>query len=94
MNKNLLPPFIGVFVSWLVIWQLHEFLLVDNCLDKGGSFDYKTGQCLLEGVSSQSPGLSSLVLVLYFVVGIVIALAVATLVRKVINRNATGSGAN
>jgi hypothetical protein len=84
MNKNVLPPFVGVFVSWLVIWQLHEFLLVDGCLDKGGSFDYKTGQCLLDTVNTQASGLSSGMLVLYFAVGIIVALLVASVVRKLI----------
>ena len=87
MNKNLLPPFIGVFVSWLVIWQLHSYILVDNCLDKGGSFEYKTGECLVDNVSNQGTELSSIMLVIYFVAGITVALLVATFVRKLVTKN-------
>ena len=84
MNKNILPPFIGVFASWLVIWQLHRYLLVDNCLDIGGSFQYSTGQCLLDNGVVQSDGLTSVMLVTYFAVGFIVALFVATCVRKLI----------
>jgi hypothetical protein len=87
MNKNLLPPFIGVFVSWLVIWQLHSYLLVDSCLDKGGSFEYKTGECIVDNVSTQGAELSSIMLVVYFIAGITVALVVATFIRKIITKN-------
>jgi len=86
MNKNLLPPFIGVFVSWLVIWQLHSYFLVDNCLDKGGTFDYKIGQCLVDNINIQNSGLSSAMLIVYFVLGLTVALIVATFVRKFISK--------
>ena len=86
MNKNLLPPFIGVFFSWLVIWQLHRFFLVDSCLDKGGSFEYKTGDCIVDNVTTPALELSSIILVMYFVVGFIVALLVATFVRKLITK--------
>lgn len=85
MNKNILPPFIGVFASWLVIWQLHSYLFVDACLDKGGHFEYSTGQCLLDNGAVQGDVLTAAMLVLYFIVGFIVALCVAMGVRKIIS---------
>ena len=44
MNKSLIPKFIGVFVSLIIIWIINKFTLVDSCLEKNGDFNYKKGK--------------------------------------------------
>ena len=82
MNRNLFPPFIGVFTSLFVLWKLHEFMLVDHCLDSGGSYQYSTGKCLIENGSALELKLTAPMLILYFIVGLIVSLFVAVLVRK------------
>ncbi len=83
MNRTLIPTLAGVFSSLLCIWLLHSFLIVDDCLDNGGSFDYKTSQCLLENGQLYENTFSSIALIVYVVVGFVASLTVAKLLRVV-----------
>lgn len=48
MKNNLLPSLVGVIVSLITVWWLHGFLLVDRCLDSGGSINHKTNLCMGE----------------------------------------------
>ncbi len=82
MYRNLLPPFIGVFTSLIVLWQLHKLMLVDNCLDYGGFYQYDTGKCLIENNNVLELNLTAPLLVFYFIVGLIVSLVVATLVCK------------
>jgi len=82
MNSTSIPTFIGVFTSLLTIWLLHSFLVVDNCLENGGSFQYKSGKCLLENGQVYDGNFSTILLVVYFFVGFVVSLLVAWLIRK------------
>jgi len=82
MNRTLLPTLIGVFTSLFVIWSLHTFLMVDDCLDHSGSFDYSTGKCLLENGQVYESSLETIALVLYFVVGFGVSFIVSTGIRK------------
>ena len=84
MNRNLFPPFIGVFTSFFVLWKLHEFMLVDNCLDHGGSYQSATGKCLIENGKVLDLDLTAPLLILYFFVGLIVSLVVAFLVRKLL----------
>lgn len=84
MYRNLLPPFIGVFSSFLILWQLHKFTLVDNCLDHGGSYQYDTGKCLIENNNVLELNLNAPLLIFYFIVGLIVSLVVAALVRKLL----------
>ena len=83
MNSTSIPTLIGVFTSLLVIWALHSFLVIDDCLDHGGVFQYNSGRCLLENGQVYESNLASMVIVLYFVVGFVVSLLVAGIIRKV-----------
>ncbi|KGJ93683.1 hypothetical protein [Colwellia psychrerythraea] len=82
MNRTLLPTLVGVFTSLFVIWLLHTLLVVDDCLDHGGSFDYSSAKCLLEGGDVYTSNIENFVLVLYFVVGFGVSFLVSTLIRK------------
>jgi hypothetical protein len=82
MNRNSIPTFIGVFTSLLVIWALHKFLVVDDCLDHGGSFQYDFGKCLLENGQVYDSNLATLVIILYFAVGFIVSIMVSNLIRK------------
>ena len=83
MNRTLIPTLAGVFSSLLCIWLLHSFFIVDDCLDNGGSFDHKTSQCLLVNGQLYENTFSSIALIVYVVVGFVVSLTVAKLVRVV-----------
>lgn len=85
MNRTLIPTLVGVFTSLFAIWALHTFLIVDECLDNGGSFDYATAKCLLEGGQIYDSELATIAVVLYFVVGFIVAFVVSTCIRKVFN---------
>ena len=84
MNRTLLPTLIGVLASLFVIWSLHTLLVVDDCLDHGGAFDYSTAKCLLESGEVYTPSLENFALVLYFVVGFGVSYLVSTLIRKLL----------
>jgi hypothetical protein len=85
MNRTLLPTLVGVLTSLFVIWLLHTLLVVDDCLDHGGAFDYSTAKCLLESGEVYTPSLENFALVLYFVVGFGVSYLVSTLIRKLLN---------
>jgi hypothetical protein len=82
MKRTLFPTLIGVFTSLLAIWSLHTFLVVDDCLDQGGSFDYATAKCLLENGQVYDSNIATVVLVLYFVVGFSVSFIVSSVIRK------------
>jgi hypothetical protein len=82
MNRTLFPTLIGVFSSLFAIWSLHTFLMVDDCLDQGGSFDYATAKCLLENGQVYESNLATTALVLYFVVGFGVSFIVSSVIRK------------
>jgi hypothetical protein len=84
MNRTLIPTLAGVFSSLLCIWLLHSFLIVDDCLDNGGSFDYKTSQCLLENGQLYENTFTSIALIVYVVVGFVVSLTVAKFLRVIL----------
>ena len=85
MKRTLFPTLIGVFTSLLAIWSLHTFLVVDDCLEQGGSFDYATAKCLLENGQVYDSNIATLVLVLYFVVGFGVSFIVSSVIRKFFN---------
>jgi len=87
MNRTLLPTLAGVFTSLFVIWSLHTFLMVDDCLDRSGSFDYSTGKCLLENGEVYNSSLASIAIVLYFVVGFGVSFIVSNCIRKLFKMN-------
>ncbi|KGJ93778.1 hypothetical protein [Colwellia psychrerythraea] len=90
MNRTLYPTLIGVFTSLFAIWSLHTFLIVDDCLDNSGSFDYATAKCLLENGQVYDSQFTTFAVVLYFVVGFVVSFIVSTLIRKVFKIKANG----
>ncbi|TMM44004.1 hypothetical protein [Colwellia ponticola] len=84
MNRTLLPTLLGVFSSLFAIWLLHNYLMVDDCLDQGGTFDYATAKCLLSTGQILDAKLENLALVLYFVVGFGVSFIVSSLIKKLI----------
>jgi hypothetical protein len=82
MKKNSIPQFVGVIVSFLAIWIVNDFVLVDQCLDNGGSFNYSAGECLLENGDVESSPLGKYLIAIYFFMGFLIALAVSLCIRK------------
>jgi len=88
MNRNSIPTFVGVFVSLLVIGLLHRFIVVDDCLDHGGVFNYENNTCLLTNGQLQEFSLVSMLILLYAVVGFVVSYLVATTIRKYLKSKA------
>lgn len=85
MNKNSLPLFIGVICSLAAIWLVNDYLLVDKCLESGGSFDYNKAICLLENGEEKVIALKNYFMAIYFFMGILISLFVSLFIRKVFN---------
>lgn len=85
MNKNSIPLFIGVIFSLIAIWLVNDYLLVDPCLDNGGSFDYSKAECLLEHGEVKVSDLGTYILVVYFFMALFIALLVSFSIRKIFN---------
>ncbi len=84
MNKTSVPTLIGVFCSLLTIWLLHTLFVVNDCLDHSGVYDYKVGKCLLENGQTYEGSFASFALVVYVIVGFVISLTVAKLIRIIL----------
>jgi hypothetical protein len=83
MKKNSIPLFIGVIFSFIAIWFVNDFLLVDKCLDNGGSFNYSKGECLLESGDVKVSDLGRYLIAIYFFMGLLIALFVSFFIRKI-----------
>jgi hypothetical protein len=85
MKKNSIPLFIGVIVSFIAIWFANDLLLVEQCLDSNGSFNYNKGVCLLENGDVKVSALGNYIIALYFFMGMLISLSVSFFIRKVFN---------
>ncbi|WP_114325759.1 hypothetical protein [Candidatus Colwellia aromaticivorans] len=85
MNKNSIPLFIGVIFSLVAIWLVNDYLLVDQCLDNGGSFDYSKAECLLENGDVKSSELGAYFMAIYFFMGVLISLFFSFSIRKIFN---------
>ena len=83
MKKNSIPLYIGVICSLIAIWFMNDYLLVGQCLDNGGSFDYSKGECLLENGEIRASDLGSYIMAIYFFMGIIISLLVSFSIRKI-----------
>jgi len=83
MKRNSIPTFIGVFTSLLVIWAIHSFLVIDDCLDHGGAYQYDSGKCLLENGQLVDSNFATIAIVLYFFIGFIVSLLVSGIIRKV-----------
>jgi len=83
MKKKFIPLFVGVIFSFIAIWFVNDFLLIDQCLDNGGSFNYSEGECLLEKGNVKTPELGKYLFAVYFFMGISISLFVSFSIRKI-----------
>ena len=83
MKKNSIPLFIGVIVSFIAIWLVNDLLLVEKCLDSGGSFNYNKGECLLENGEMKVSELGKYLIAIYFFMGILISLFISFSIRKI-----------
>ncbi len=86
MNRTSIPTLIGVFTSLLVIWALHTFIVVDDCLEHGGSFQYNSGKCLLENGQIYEANLANVAIFLYCIIGFVVSLSVSIFIRFLLEK--------
>jgi hypothetical protein len=84
MNRTVLPTLFGVLTSLLTIWAIHNSMLVNTCLDKGGQYDYPNGQCLLANGNVYQHDLASIIMVFYVIIGFSVSFLVSYLLRKLI----------
>lgn len=85
MKKNSIPLFIGVIFSFIAIWLVNDYLLVNQCLESGGSFDYSKAECLLENGEIKASELGTYIVAVYFFMGLLISLLVSFSIRKIFN---------
>ena len=85
MRKNIIPPFVGVIVSFVAIWLVNDLFLVDTCIDQGGRFNYSTGQCVLANNDIHESALGEYLIAVYFFMGLLVALFVSFSLRKLFN---------
>jgi hypothetical protein len=83
MKKNSIPLFIGVIVSFIAIWFVNDLLLVQQCVDNNGSFNYSKGECLLPNGDVKPSTLGNYLIAIYFFMGILISLSVSFSLRKI-----------
>lgn len=82
MNKNFLPAFAGVITSVIVILLINNFTVVDDCIEHGGHFDYKTAKCLLASGEVHVASFTHYLVAIYFILGIAIAFGVLRIIKK------------
>ena len=73
-RAKLYSTIIGLVLALIAIYQLHNFMLVDACLDYGGKYEYETGVCIDGNTYEETIIVFSWVmLVLYAVLGFFVA---------------------
>jgi hypothetical protein len=83
MKKNSIPLFIGVIVSFIAIWFVNDLLLVEQCINNNGNFNYNKGECLLPNGEAKTSELGNYLIAIYFFMGILISLSVSFSIRKI-----------
>ena len=85
MNKNSLPLFIGVICSFIAIWFVNDYFLVEQCIENGGSFNYSKAECLLENGEIKASEFGKYLIAAYFFMGLLISVFVSFFIRKIFN---------
>jgi len=80
---------ISILLGLLAIYFAHGFLVIDACLDMGGSIESESGVCLDENYHKQYMVFSQLLLAVYFVIGLVVSL-LSVFTIKTIRRTKNG----
>jgi hypothetical protein len=82
MKKSTMPLYIGVILSLIAIWVVNDFLLVEPCLENGGSFNYSKAECLLKSGEVKVSELGKYLMAVYFFMGLLITFIVSLFIRK------------
>ena len=85
MNKTFIPLFAGVICSFIAIWFVNDYFLVDQCTENGGRFDYSKAECLLENGDVITTELGKYFIAVYFFMGLIISVLVSFSIRKIFN---------
>ena len=67
----------------MATYTAHIFLIVDACLDMGGSIDKTTGSCIDENYHEQYMVISPALLAVYFVIGLLVSLMSAFIIKAI-----------
>ena len=86
MNTNVLTKLIGVFCSFIIIWLVNDFTLVDACTEQAGTFDHSTGKCLLDNGEIYKSGFETPLVVLYAFIGFFVTYFVSKLLNALFKK--------
>ena len=82
-NIKALDIILSVGLGILAIYTAHSFLIIDICLDMGGSIDKTTGSCIDENYHEQYIVISPVLLAVYFVIGMLVSLISAFIIKAI-----------
>lgn len=83
MKKNSIAQFVGVITSFVIIWLINDYLLVDKCLEMNGVFNYHSGECLLPSGEIHANKITEYLMAFYFFGAILVALSISHIIRKI-----------
>ena len=83
MKHTSIPTLVGAFISLLIIWALHTLLIVDDCVEQGGDFQYNYGTCQLENGQLYQSDLVIMALILYCIIALSVSLLVSKIIRNI-----------
>jgi hypothetical protein len=78
------PMAIGITLALVAVYQLHAFMLLDTCLDFGGTYQKTTDTCIDSTGQQQIMVASGAMLLIYGILGVVVAGISAFAARKVL----------
>jgi hypothetical protein len=73
----------SILLGLLAIYLAHRFMVVDWCLDRGGAIDHEADVCIDAEGNEQNMVLTSPLLCIYFVLGLVVSLTTAITANKI-----------
>ena len=84
MKSTLIKIVISILIGLLAVYLFQRFIVVDSCLDLGGSIN-ESGLCIYKNGLEQYIVISSVLLSIYFTIGIIISLVCAYILGKLVN---------
>ena len=76
---------IGITLALVVVFHLHNFIIVDACLDAGGKYDFDQNICIRgDTYEEYYIVLSWVVFAIYIIVGAIFATLFAFITKKIL----------
>ncbi len=74
---------LSIGLSLLAIFVVHRFFMIDSCLDMGGAIERFSMACRVGDNLEKRLEISSVLLSLYFLIGIIVSLGSVFAIKKV-----------